>query len=206
MDQKQATSNDAKDYEMLPEAIWPPPIFVRRDMSNEERYYVEHRWHSQWTFFDKKASENKARYQRLQVVIGVGSVAVPVLVGIKGDTTEMQNVLYLLTVVISLGVAIAAALENVYKFGDNWRSYRQAAEELKQEKSLYDIRAGRYTNIPKPFTRFVERCEEIIAQQNGRWIQTQEKAQQQAEEQGQEILEQATGGDENGSPLTPGIG
>jgi len=60
---------------------------------------------------------------------------------------------------------------------------------LHQEKSLYDVKAGRYANNPQGFLRFVERCEEIIAQQNGRWIQSQEKAAEQTKELGDDFLD-----------------
>jgi len=181
-----------EDYKLFPDAPWPPPIFIRKNVSPHERFYIENRWHAQWTFFDKKASENKRNYIRLQLIIGVGSVTVPVLVGIRVEGLVREG-LYLLTVFISLAVAIAAAIENINKYGENWRSYRQAAEDLKQEKSLYDIRAGRYADIPAPFARFVERTEEIIAQQNGRWIQSTEKQQSQASEQIQDILDDDDG-------------
>lgn len=178
-----------EQYTMKPEGVWPPPIFIKRNVGPRERFYMEYRWFSEWSFFDKKAAENKKRYLRYQWIIGVGSVAVPVLVGINPTTQIGQDLLYLVTVVISLSVAIAAAIENIYKYGENWRSYRQAAEELKQEKSLYDVGAGRYQSDSNAFLRFAERCEEIVAQQNGRWIKATEQAQQQAKEQTQDFLD-----------------
>ncbi|MCU0514728.1 MAG: DUF4231 domain-containing protein, partial [Anaerolineae bacterium] len=142
----------------------------------------------QWKFFDKKANENKKRYHQLQMIIGVGSGAVPVLVGINSADPVWQQVLYWVTVTISLAVAISAAVENIYKYGDNWRSYRQAAEELQQEKFLYDVKAGRYAGNAAGFARFAERTEEIIAKQNGQFMQTVERQQSQAAEQNAELL------------------
>ena len=176
------------DYQLLPEAPWPAPIFVRQDISPQERYYIEHRWYSQWSFFDSKASQNKNRYYRTQLIVGLGSVTVPVLVGINATDPLADTALYIITVVISLAVAMSTAIESLYTYGDNWRSYRSAAEDLHQEKSLYDVKAGRYMNNPQAFLRFVERCEEIIAQQNGRWVQSQEKAAEQAKDQGEDFL------------------
>ena len=177
-----------ENYQILPEAPWPPPIFIRQDISPQERYYIEHRWYSQWSYFDAKATENKNRYYRTQLIVVIGSVAVPVLVGITSPNQDVQRVLSMITVIISLSVAMSAALESLYTFGDNWRSYRSAAEDMHQEKSLYDVKAGRYSDAPQAFMRFVERCEEIIAQQNGRWIQSQEKAAEQTKDQGEEFL------------------
>lgn len=178
-----------EDYQLLPEAPWPPPIFIRKNVSPQERYYIEHRWYSQWSFFDKKATENKNRYYRTQIIVGVGSVTVPVLVGIRTNEATIDTFLYIATIIISLSVAISTAIESLYTYGDNWRSYRKATEDLNQEKSMYDVKAGRYENNAQPFIRFVERCEEIIAQQNGLWVQSQEKQAQRAAEQAEEFLD-----------------
>ena len=178
-----------EDFQIMPDSVWPTPIFIRKNIPPQERYYIQHRWNSQWSFFDKKATDNKKMYLRLQWIVGVGSVTVPVLVGIRDSNDTIQNGLYIATVIISLAVAIATAIENINSYGENWRSYRQAAEELHQEKALYDVHAGRYANNPEGFIRFVERCEEIIAQQNGRFIQSLEKSQTQAEQQTQESVE-----------------
>lgn len=176
------------DYQLLPDAPWPPPVFIRQDITPQERYYIEHRWYSQWSFFDTKATQNKNRYYRTQLIVGIGSVSVPVLVGINATGLAAQ-ILYFVTVFISLSVAMATAIESLYTFGDNWRSYRSAAEDMRQEKSLYDVKAGRYANNKQAFIRFVERCEEIIAQQNGRWVQSQEKAAEQIAEDADTLLD-----------------
>lgn len=181
-------------YELVPSATWPPPIFVRSGISVQERYYLEHRWYSQWSFFDKRATQNKNSYMRLQLIIGVGSVVVPVLVGIPpsalaGQLAFFPELLYLITVTLSLAVAVSAAIENINKYGDNWRSYRNAAEELQQEKAMYDTMTGSYSDPLSAFSVFVERCEDIIAQQNGRWVRSREQQQFQAEAQAQEFVD-----------------
>lgn len=198
-DNVSAVYGNYDNYQLAPDAPWPPPIFIRQDITPQERYYMEHRWYSQWSFFDTKASQNKNRYYRTQLIVGIGSVSVPVLVGINLSGVEAQ-ILYVITVIISLSVAMATAVESLYTFGENWRSYRSAAEDMYQEKSLYDVKAGRYAIHKQPFIRFVERCEEIIAQQNGRWIQSQEQAAQLIEDSAAEVLDnQPT--DRYGNPI-----
>ncbi len=152
----------------LLEATWPPPLYTPGSASLSEKYYMKHRWQSQWLWYDKKAAENKTKHQALQVLIGVGSVAVPVLLGLQEPWRDFA-------VWVSLLVAAAASIENVKKYGDNWRSYRRAAENLNREKSLYDVSAGPYKSSKRPFARFVERCEEVIAQQNGQFYQREEQ-------------------------------
>jgi hypothetical protein len=156
---------------MEPSAIWPPPIYIRENIGPQERYYVEHRWFAQWAWYDARATFYKKRYQRIQLGIGIGAVAVPVLVGVSGFDPMTDTALKIATVVISLMVAALTAWENVYKHGENWRLFRAAAEDLSREKSMYDMQAGPYLRAEQPFVRFVERCEVIMAQQNGRWLQ-----------------------------------
>jgi hypothetical protein len=154
---------------------WPPPLFVRRNAGEVEAYYMKHRWQAQWLYYDAKATDNKKNYQALQLLIGVGSVAVPVLLG-------LQWVPSLVPVAISLLVAAAAAVENVKKYGDNWRTYRKAAEDLQREKALYDAQTGPYRRAKVSFLRFVERCEEVIAEQNGQFLQRQEETEKDRKE------------------------
>jgi uncharacterized protein YigE (DUF2233 family) len=94
---------------------------------------------------------------------------VPVLVGLSTSDETARLALQLLTVFISLMVAAAAAIENVKKYGDSWRTFRTAAEELYREKSLYDVQTGAYRSSKRPFLLFVERTEDIVAKQNGAW-------------------------------------
>ena len=162
-----------------PSGAWPPPLYIDPEAGSREVYYMEHRWYSQWKYYDDKATLSKRNYQRLQLVIGVGSVAVPVLVGIQFGDESVRVVLNLVTVFISLCVAAAAAIENVYKFGDAWRSYRTANEELQREKSMYDVHSGPYRRSTNPFLLFVERCEDIMAKQNGSWSALKEEQVQQ---------------------------
>jgi len=161
---------------LKPGGDWPPPIFFDSlNASDQERFYLEHRWHAQWSYYDQKASEAKKLYQRLQLIIGIGSVTVPVLVGLNASNDVARNTLQLITVAISLCVAAAAAIENVKTYGDNWRTFRGAAEELNREKALYDAHTGPYRRSKNRFLLFVERCEDVIAKQNGAWIALKEE-------------------------------
>ncbi len=159
---------DSDEEKKLLESTWPPPLYSPRTASLSEKYYMKHRFQGQWLWYDKKAAENKNKHQTLQVLIGAGSVAVPVLLQLPEPWNKTS-------VIVSLIVAVAAVVENVKKYGDNWRSYRRAAENLSREKSLYDVQGGPYKASKRPFARFVERCEEVIAQQNGQFYQRDEQ-------------------------------
>jgi hypothetical protein len=159
---------------LKPSSVWPPPIFLTAQASDQERFYIEHRWHAQYSWYDKRATDAKRMHTTLRLVVGIGSVIVPVLIGSNWlDLFGIVGIQQFLTITISLGVAIATAIETVYKPGDNWRSYRAAAEELAREKTMYDVKAGPYRRTKTPFLLFTERCEDIFTKQNGQWLQMQ---------------------------------
>jgi hypothetical protein len=155
---------------LVPAGTWPPPIYVDAATSEQEKYYMEHRWYAQWEWYDQKATFFKKRYLLTQLTIGIVSGIVPALVAINSPGLSIAQALQLVTIGLSLVVTAFTVWENVYKHGDNWRSYRGAAEELAREKVMYDMRAGQYKRVKNPFMRFVERCEDIIAKQNGQWL------------------------------------
>lgn len=190
---------DYDEWVVMPDSSWPPPVFIKKAVPPRERFYLENRWYSQWHYYDKKASENKDIHFRYQKIIVIGALIIPALVSINStlarflaglfsngsaDAESMWRIgLDSITVMVSLMVAGAAALESLHKYGENWNAYRSAAEELQAEKNVYDMQAGRYANNPNAFATFVERVEGIIANQNGKYF---EAVQQQLQKQGDE--------------------
>ena len=66
-------------------------------------------------------------------------------------------------------------LQGLLKFGDLWTMYRATAEALKREKSYYNAALRDYKNLDDDDRRsvFVDRIEEILAQENAAWIEAQ---------------------------------
>lgn len=188
------TSNEATVF--TPDPKWPPPILLSNNAKMSERHYMEHRWYGQWSYYDQRAEQNKQRYLLLQGIIVVGSVAVPVLISIGPSVQAIfagseaaRAVMDVITIILSLSVAVAAGLERLYKYGEYWSSYRNAAEELMQEKALFDTRSGPYKESEQPFLDFVNFTEEIIAQQNGRWIQARRSQDTESAQMAQGIID-----------------
>jgi hypothetical protein len=212
----QGTSDSGKyeEFLLMPDAAWPPPIFLRKSVSAQERFYISNRWHSQWAYYDRKATEAKNTYFSIQRFVVIGGVIVPVIVALGYSLSTVLESIFgwaagtgrpiidVITVVISATIGIAAAIESLYKHGDDWNSYRSAAEELLAEKSFYDMQSGPYANNPNPFATFVERTEGVIANQNGKYFQAQQQNLQKQAAQNEDLLERLRGEDEasqNGS-------
>lgn len=141
--------------------------------TKQQRYLAE-RWQSQRDYYSRKSARNKQLYQGFQIFVALSAVAVPVLLAIP----EMPKII---PAIMSGLVAAATAIENVYHFGDNWRTFRQTLEALKRERALYDAEAGPYGNSKTAFRRFVERSENIIAEETGRYFPPEADAQPESE-------------------------
>lgn len=183
----EAVTGSFDEWVIEPTQAWPPPMFIRKNATPRERFYLEYRWHSQWSFYDSKASQNKNTYYWYQRIIVIGALMIPALISLNSTIARFITQVFTaggsdsetivrigidsFTVFVSLAVAGAAALESLYKYGENWSSYRSAAEELQAEKNFYDMSAGPYENNPTAFATFVARIEGIIANQNGKYFQ-----------------------------------
>lgn len=142
---------------------------TRRD--DKQRGYLKERLNEQLKYYSRKASYNKIWHLSLQVIIGLGAIAVPFLIGFNWVSQWIPPVLSIL-------VAAATAVENIFKFGNNWRNFRQTEEALKQQRFLFEARAGRYRRSKDPFTLFVETCEGVMAQETQRFFSAEEKREQ----------------------------
>ena len=98
---------------LAPSGEWPPPIFINPSATAREIFYMQHRWYSQWHYYDSKSSAAKTKYHRLQLIVAIGSVVVPVLIGFTPQDNDLRYGLDVVTIGISLMVAAAAAIEIV---------------------------------------------------------------------------------------------
>jgi len=121
---------------------------------NKAEHYLTGRWQQQREYYSKQSARNKQWHQNLLLFSTVGAIAVPVLL-------NLAEVPKLVPTILSVLVSVALALDNVYHFGDNWRSFRQTLEALKQERVYFDAGIEHYTDAQTAFPLFVQRCEEI---------------------------------------------
>ena len=109
-----------------------------------------------------KAATRLKSFRRLLVV---GAVIVPALVSLSalhGRTGEAARVG---AWIVSLTVAVSAAIEGFFQFGQRWRNYRGTVERLKTEGWLYLEQAGPYAasgSHGETFGAFAARVEELI--------------------------------------------
>ena len=80
-----------------------------------------------------------------------------------------------LVICVTTAVVLMTGLQRLFKFGDLWTMYRATAEDMKREKSYYKAAIRDYKNLDDDERRsvFVERIEEILAQESAAWVEAQ---------------------------------
>jgi ABC-type multidrug transport system fused ATPase/permease subunit len=135
-------------------------------LTKQEQYFTE-RWPRHTIYYEKLSARNKLWHQSLLTFTVIGSIAVPILLNVPGIPKWIPTVLSGL-------VAAAAALGNVYRFGDNWRNFRQTLEALERERALFDTEVWPYEDPQVAFNRFVTRVEDIVASETARYFPDEE--------------------------------
>jgi hypothetical protein len=135
------------------------------ELSELQRRYLRSRWLDQVAWMERKASTCQRRYYQARLITVVGAVIVPALVGLQSLNGDLADVVTGLTIAISLVVAIAAALEQFFRFGERWHHYRRTVETLKSEGWLFFELTGPYAvgRHAEAFDQFAGRVEQILA-------------------------------------------
>lgn len=129
--------------------------------------YLAGRYHDQIKWYSQKSSVNQKRYKIVNIYVITISALVPILI----STLDVsQNLVKFAIAIISGTVAIVTGINNLFKFQENWTSYRTTAETLKKEKSFYQANAGEYGRTKNKENLFIERVESIISRENTLWL------------------------------------
>ncbi len=130
--------------------------------------YLEKRVDDQISWYGKKSAVIKKRHYTLRVIVILISVILPFLTGIMSDKTPY------IKIAIATGSLIIAFFEGIsslYKYQEQWLTYRNTAESLKREKILFLTKSGPYEKS-QVLSLLVNRCEGIMSEENQTWQST----------------------------------
>ena len=113
-------------------------------LNDLQKRYLRDRWLDQLLWTERKAVENQRRYYLLRLLTIVGGVIVPTIVSLNVLTDHATKALAWVTFGVSLVVALAAALEGFFRYGERWRTNRRTAESLKAHGWQYFELTGPY--------------------------------------------------------------
>jgi hypothetical protein len=118
------------------------------DLDELQKRFMHSRWLDQVIWVEGKAKANQQRYYLLRVVTIAGGVIVPALVSLNIANKHIHDAVAWVTFGVSLVVALGAALEGFFRYGDRWRNFRRLAEALKTQGWQFFQLSGPYANFP----------------------------------------------------------
>ncbi len=154
---------------LQPQSPQPPPVAppeTKQDIALR-------RWQSQKNYYSKRVGHYKSRHLGLELYIGIIAVLVPILLG-------FPEVPRLIPSILSGTIAAAAVIENVNRYGENWRNFRTTVEVLKREKALFDIGADAYNGLDPDDAAilFATRTEDILSAEWASYFPSEQQSSQ----------------------------
>lgn len=138
------------------------PLITAIELPELNKQFLRARWLELVIWMDGKAQESAWWYRRLRLATIIGGVIVPALVSLNvGD--DVAPLVKTLTFLVSLVVALSAAVEEFFRHGDRWRHYRRMTESLKSEGWQFLQLSGPYANQThgQAYPAFATRVEEL---------------------------------------------
>jgi hypothetical protein len=133
------------------------------DLSDLQKHFLRSRWLDQVLWMEGRADNARKLYYGLRLTAIIGGVIVPALVSLnlEGASAFVR----LVTIVLSIVVAVSVAVEEFFHYGERWRHYRRTVECLKIEGWKFFQLSGPYGRSGghnELYADFAERVEEIL--------------------------------------------
>jgi Protein of unknown function (DUF4231) len=147
------------------------------------KQFLRARWLELVMWMDGKAHESVWWYRRLRLATIIGGVIVPALVSLNFGS-DMQGLIQAITFIVSLVVALSAAVEEFFRYGERWRHYRRMTESLKSEGWYFLQLSGSYANQThiQAYPAFAARVEELSREEVDTYITQVFKGQKEVED------------------------
>ena len=147
-------------------------LIEKINLSDLQMRFMKNRWLDQLLWLEGRATKNRNRHYTLRLITIIGGVIVPALVSVNSaninDKQQKFREVFAWTAFgLSQAVAISAAVEELFHFGENYRRYRNTAEGMKIEGWNFFQLSGPYKGFlshAEAYPTFATHVEEIIQQ------------------------------------------
>lgn len=139
-------------------------LFQSMTLPDRQEHFMKSRWLDQVLWMERKAGVCRDRHQRLRLTTIILGVIVPIVIGFDFGPQNAKKV-RIVTAVLSGVVAVSAAVEEFFHYGERWYHYRRTAESLKQHGWQLSQLTGPYkkfSTCETAFPMFAEHVEEIL--------------------------------------------
>ena len=133
----------------------------------DETEYIKQRLDDQIDWYERKSQWNQNWYKRLRVVEIICACSIPFVLSFA---SEGKGVMVGVAGLFGVVVAVLSGVITLFKFEENWVSYRTTCERLQHEKLLHATKTMPYgdgNNLPQ----LVKRVEAIISKEGMEWQQ-----------------------------------
>jgi hypothetical protein len=145
------------------------------DVSPLHKRFMKSRWLDQVIWMEGRASKARNRHYTLRLITIIGGVIVPALVSVNSANFNGANVraiklrdLFGWTAFgLSQAVAISAAIEELFHYGESYRRYRNTVENLKSQGWQFFQLSGPYQDAKtheEAYPTFANNVETLIQQ------------------------------------------
>ena len=142
------------------------------DLSELQKRFMKSRWLDQVLWLEGRATKSRNRHYSLRMITIIGGVIVPALVSVNSANIQPNNngidlkgIFGWTAFGLSQAVAISAAVEELFHYGENYRRYRNSAEAMKIEGWQFFQLSGPYkeaTTHQEAYAVFAASVENII--------------------------------------------
>lgn len=173
------------------------------DLKDRQRYYIKSRWLDQVLWMESRATRARNFYYRLRLTTIVGGVIIPALVSLNftsNENPQIKNAVAVSTFALSQIVAVSAAVEQFFNYGERWRHYRRSVETLKTQGWQFFELSGEYEPFKThdlAFNEFAGNVEAILQ----RDVEVYSTQVVQAKKKSAAVADEPEGAEENGAKI-----
>lgn len=185
-------------------------IIDELELPDAQKRFMKSRWLDQLLWLEGKADRARKWSTRLRLMTIVGGVMIPALVSLNFNDNQFGIYIGWITFFLSQMVAISAAVEEYFHFGDKYSTYRKTAESLKSEAWKFLQLSGSYQDYPdhmQAYSTFAFRIEKFIQEDVQAFMDILEekanKEKQQQENQGRTPSSLSSPVSASGTPNVP---
>ena len=161
------------------------------DLEDLQKRFMKSRWLDQVLWLEGRAVKSRNRHYTLRLITIIGGVIVPALVSVNSANVrdlKLREFFGWTAFGLSQAVAISAAVEELFHYGENYRRYRNTAEGMKIEGWQFFQLSGPYSSAKShadAYATFAANVETIIQKDVEGYVSqsTQADAQTKAREQ-----------------------
>ena len=140
-------------------------LFESMELQPRQEHFMRSRWLEQLLWMEQKAGTCRKRHQALRLTTIILGVIVPIIIGFDSGNATLNRRMRIVTAALSGVVAVSAAVEEFFHYGERWYHYRRTAESLKQHGWQLSQLTGPYkdyTTCETAFPFFAEHIEEVL--------------------------------------------